>query len=127
MNKITLKTLSFATAQQVFDQVANHLLTQKIKSKGVKYCRYKTAEGLMCAAGCLIGDDEYDEKFETAGSWRSVVENGYVSNTHLYLITDLQDLHDNKIKWDLHEEDLITDIKSNLKTVANRFNLEMKF
>ena len=59
---ITLKTLPQATAQEVFDQITQHLLQQGKAAKSVTgACRYRieTAEGILkCAAGCLIADDE---------------------------------------------------------------------
>lgn len=64
---ITLKTLPNASAQQVFDQVAAHLLTQKEKAKQFNTCKYRVEHRdkvLKCAAGCLIGDDEYEGCFE---------------------------------------------------------------
>lgn len=56
--------------QEVFDKVANHLLTQNRKaintgnlSPYVK-CVYRTDDGLKCAIGCLIPDHLYDTKIE---------------------------------------------------------------
>ena len=67
--KITLTTLAEATQQQVFDQVATHLLVdQREKSytlddDGDDQCAYKMEDDkgntLKCAVGCLISDDEY--------------------------------------------------------------------
>lgn len=71
-NKITLKTMVDATPQQVFDQMATHLLTQAKKSMKGEECYYRGADingepnGLMCAAGCFIADDEYKRTYETA-------------------------------------------------------------
>lgn len=55
---ITLKTLADATEQEVFDQVANHLLTQMKKSEHTRKnpyeyvnCLYRSSDGLKCAAG----------------------------------------------------------------------------
>lgn len=69
---ITLATLADATAQEVFDHVANHLLTQNEVSGGENYgdfmqsCLYRGTpkegsknEKLCCAAGSLISDEEY--------------------------------------------------------------------
>lgn len=98
--QISLKTLESATAQEVFDQVAKHLLTQKQKSVGVHEngrvcCKYRGDNGLKCAVGCLIGDDEYSsEKFENR-AWLTLVDDCVVPFTHMNLIVDLQTLHDN--------------------------------
>lgn len=96
--KITLATLLQATAQQVFDQVAHHLLTQN-KQSGVYTrdgldCMYRGPNGLMCAAGCLIGDDEYKPSFEFKSWGAGLAEAGAVPSAHCNLIQDLQRVHD---------------------------------
>lgn len=91
---ITLKTLEQSTPQQVFDHVATHLLTQNAKSVDcLDSCMYKSPEGLKCAAGCLIADDEYNEEMEDV-VWRMLVRRGVVPEAHMELIGDLQDCHD---------------------------------
>lgn len=101
---ITLKTLPQATAQQIFDQVANHLLTQNKRAGepiidettgleiGVR-CQYKDKNGLKCAAGCLIADNEYDPEFEER-IWEQLTSKNLVPNNHSDLIGELQKLHD---------------------------------
>lgn len=91
---ITLKTLPEATAQQVFDQVARHLLTQMKRSLDyTEDCVYRGAGGLRCAAGCLISDAEYLPGME-GNSWFGLVESKLVPEQHRALISDLQNLHD---------------------------------
>jgi hypothetical protein len=93
---ITLKTLPQATAQEVFDQVARHLLTQNEKayaSNDGGKCFYRLGM-LKCAAGCLIADNEYRQQFETLGEWRNLVDDGLVPDTHEGLISHLQNVHD---------------------------------
>lgn len=108
---ITLATLPYSTAQEVFDQVASHLLTQNAKSVarlGDGYaCAYRGADGMKCAAGCLIGDDEYRPEMEGA-AWCSMTKSefqypgsdpheairGLAPRDHLNLISDLQIVHD---------------------------------
>ena len=129
METITLKTLPTATAQQVFDQVAKHMLTQMQKSEGtfthdsegtftydeVK-CLYRAEGGLKCAAGCLIADDEYDPEMENKG-WPTLVTDGIAPKEHEYLISRLQGLHDNiEPKW----------WKSELEDIATVFGLVFK-
>lgn len=60
------------TAQQIFDTVATHLLQQGRKavirnSEKSESCRYRTPEGLKCAVGCLIEDEEYQPEMEGRG------------------------------------------------------------
>lgn len=99
---ITLATLKDATAQQVFDQVATHLLKQNEQSRShdAFRCFYRNENGLMCAAGCLIADDEYTPEMDKGisyggGSWSSMVNQGTVPPDHRNLISYLQRLHDN--------------------------------
>jgi hypothetical protein len=50
--------------QELFDKVASHLLKQNKRAAtydGRGACRYRTDDGLMCAAGCLIPDELYDK------------------------------------------------------------------
>lgn len=93
---ITLATLPQATAQQVFAQVAIHLLTQKQKSiNDINRCMYRGPYGLKCAAGCLIADDEYSFDFE-GNSWASLMLDfpTMFPENHKQLIGELQYIHD---------------------------------
>jgi len=57
--------LMIMTAQEVLNTVAQHLLTQGQKSvNGASMCRYRNTQGLKCAVGCLLTDDEYSPKME---------------------------------------------------------------
>lgn len=116
---ITLKTLPRANKQQIFDQVAKHMLTQMQKStvineNGDSICSYKNPEGLACAAGCLIADDEYSTKFENQ-TWDSLADWGHVPRRNSELIRFLQKIHDKNepVEW----ENL-------LRELANRYKLE---
>jgi hypothetical protein len=100
MKKVTLKTLAEATPQQVFDQVAKHLLEQgkrstKLNGYEAEICLYRGPEGTMCAAGCLIADSEYKDDMEGM-SWISLVGHNCVPRTHMNLISDLQVIHDER-------------------------------
>jgi hypothetical protein len=95
--KITLATLPQASAQEVFDQVATHLLTQDRQSKNGALCAYRSNDGLMCAAGCLIGDSEYATELDNSGNgntWGLLVGRGWVPSEHAALIRQLQSVHD---------------------------------
>lgn len=102
---ITLATLHLATKQEVFEQVAKHLLKQNAKSGVLAsyedgetlLCKYRAPNGLSCAAGCLIAEDEYHPNFE-GKSWFGLTDptNDYnITDTHDKLINALQDIHDN--------------------------------
>jgi hypothetical protein len=120
---ITLKTLPKATAQEVFDQVAKHLLTQNKACYGhltVGICAYRNDEGLKCAAGCLIADDEYKANWEQLG-WISLVNDGVVPAEHSTLIRELQIIHDesNPDRW----RDLLAELAADYKLNTEALNL----
>jgi hypothetical protein len=52
------------TPQEIFDTVAVHLMTQGKKSQGAGECLYRGPDGLKCAAGVLIPDEDYTPKME---------------------------------------------------------------
>lgn len=101
--QITLKNLAEATQQQIFDQVAEHLLHQNEisahknpKTEFPGYCSYRGPRGLKCAAGCLIADDEYDPMMDsgTDTSWADLATKGAVPQEHTMFIRELQVIHD---------------------------------
>lgn len=98
---ITLKTLHLATAQEVFDQVKTHLLTQMERAVDFNSCKYRTHNGLKCAAGCLIADDEYTMDME-GRTWISLVIDSVAPTNHSGMIRDLQFVHDNynHLEWE---------------------------
>ena len=114
---ITLATLPHATAQEVYSQVRNHLLTQRIKSM-VEFhgCQYHGPDGLMCAAGCLVSDTEYLSEME-GKLWGDIVHQGMAPAVHQELISHLQLIHDMKDP---------ADWEHCLNKLAVDFNLEPK-
>lgn len=52
--------------QEVFDRVASHLIKQNKKSResSIGPCVYRTPQGLSCAVGCLISEEDYDNRVE---------------------------------------------------------------
>lgn len=98
--RITLKTLAQATEQEVFDQVVQHLREQGVQSRSENGCAYRGEGGLMCAAGCLIADDEYvastmDGVADT--TWTQLVSDYIVPDEHATLILRLQVVHDGNV------------------------------
>lgn len=111
---ITLATLKDATEQEVFDQAVNHLLTQNEKSMSDYYegvCAYRGEDGLKCAAGCFISDNEYNTSMETS-TWSQLVNAGRVTECHGILIGRLQYIHDSYDidKWKFQLMDLAKEI-----------------
>lgn len=129
---ITLATLKDATEQQIFDQVARHLIKQKVRAVNeAGMCQYRPGNGLMCAAGCLMTDEEYDVKFDQIGSWLNISEAypDQIPSKHAYFIDMLQKMHDLKGgNWDLAGEGETADYPRRLELFAHsnrlQFNLE---
>lgn len=89
--EINLGNLGQATEQEVFDQVAKHLMGP-LPHRVVVRRLYRDSDR-SCAAGCLIADSEYDEAFE-GNIWTDLVKEGQVPSHHAVLIRELQILHD---------------------------------
>ena len=84
--------------QEIFTQVATHLLTQKKKSTNGKFCQYRGPNGTSCAVGCLISNEFYDRSMEgetVEDILRSYVLPDYMKDAK-NLLCDLQRIHD----WD---------------------------
>lgn len=117
---ITLRTLPKATAQQVFDQSALHLLRQKKKSEEKTStsitCLYRGPNKTMCAAGVFFSKKEFKPQFNSL-DWHSLVVQGDVPQEHENLITALQRVHDgcSPARW-----------KERLQTVADTHGLNTK-
>ena len=121
---MNLKTLHEYSEQEVFDHVALHLMQQNSKSvippttdnwHDAK-CVYRSPDGKMCAAGCLIADDEYKPHMEDS-TWMVLANTGFVPRHHADLIRRLQIAHDAaelKAGFMFEEE---------LRAAAARFNL----
>lgn len=100
---LSVATLNDHTAQEVFDHVAKHLLTQRVASKehvndeGHEFgCAYRGHSGRMCAAGCLISETEYRRAIE-GSVWADAIklmEFDEATISHTKLIHCLQAVHD---------------------------------
>lgn len=111
------------TAQQLFDKVAIHLLTQNGKSLSIIYgedtptCAYRGAGGRSCSIGCLIPDSLYTHEME-----------GKIIGQLLDCFPELiQFIPDRKLSIELqniHDSFLPTEWKSELILAARRLNLD---
>lgn len=111
--------------QEIFDRVYKHMLTQGRRSllnhtNGT--CAYRSNDGLKCAVGCLIDDENYHYGLERYAAHsvvvrlalaKSGVDNIHEGNT-LELLMALQNVHDmaDPIAWE-----------SRLKALATAFGL----
>lgn len=93
--------------QEVFNRVVKHLRQQGMRSMrirdarpGAAGCAYRGDNGTMCAVGCLIADEHYNEWFEGTGVCapdvrEALFNSGVVTDKDtLYLLTSLQQIHD---------------------------------
>jgi len=102
-----VKTLT--TREEIFDYVEARLKEQRCQSlspdgHNAGECAYRGEEGLMCAVGCLIGDDEY-----TSGMEGRLVED-LTEDTlpdrlrpHVSMLQALQIFHDDAGNWSSHK------------------------
>jgi hypothetical protein len=108
------------TAQELFTKVRTHLLAQRKKSLNNKgLCAYRGTNGLKCALGCLIADEDYHPKFE-GGNIRAEtpLRNACgVTDATLSLAGELRRLHD------AIEPELWPD---RLTAIASRFNVTVE-
>lgn len=110
------------TPQEIFDRVVTHLRKQGKKAVienefGDISCLYRTPDGLKCAVGCLIEDDEYDPSFEGKPIGIVCEINAIISKKlckHLCLVCSLQFTHDLCV---------IHDWESRFQFIANNYQL----
>lgn len=127
-----------SSAQEIFDKVVHHLLTQKQRSvlletrASLEYsCAYRGSGGLKCAIGCLIKDEFYSPELEGKGVGSSIISSalmnsgvdlgkpGSADGAYLMrLLTELQTIHDHASidRWE-----------DGLRRLADRFTLEFNW
>jgi len=108
MKDITLSTINEFSRLEIVLFVKEKLLAQNARSVSFDgRCRYRGENGLKCAVGHCITDDEYDEKMELT-TINSVFFNKFnIARGRRALLNALQDIHDihNPAIWrDLFEE-----------------------
>ena len=121
------KEIEIMNQQEIFDKVATHLITQGVQATSVKEsggypsCAYRGDNGTMCAAGCLIPDEEYNPEFEGL-DWVDVeIEIPSLASLTFEghdLISSLQIVHDTKSNWLS-----IDGLKNALRDVASDYGL----
>lgn len=90
------------TKQEVFDRVVTFLRAQGQPSVSDNIgCAYRGEYGAMCAAGCLIQDEFYDECFEGSNVVCShvalaLLNSGVPTDLHPF-VGRLQDIHDGPV------------------------------
>lgn len=111
------------TAQEIFEKVAKHLLTQGCRAEVMGNCKYLTEDGLKCAVGCLIPDGH-------PGQRSSLDSNGllsYFPNLEPFILPQDMDrltaFRFISYLQDIHDLDDVQCWKQGLRTIANRYNL----
>lgn len=86
------------TEQETFEIVSRHLLTQNERSylePPSVVCAYRSPEGLKCAVGILIPDEEYDEGLERNSAISYIMQPLLRKLEHdIILCSRLQGIHD---------------------------------
>jgi len=85
------------TNQEAFDKMVAHLRKQGRRADKNGVCRYRTEEGLMCAVGCLLTDDEYKPGMEGMGVEAMMAAYDIRFGVNENLLAEMQDTHD---AWD---------------------------
>lgn len=121
LTKFDIPLLETGSAQDVFNYIANHLIKQGQPSMGGFACLYRNPDGLSCAAGCLIPDDQYDPNME-GESWDNLVNIwNVVDKRHLNLIMSLQGIHDD---WSAHKD--IDRLLEAAERIAKQYKINWK-
>jgi len=111
--------------QSLFDTVAEHLLTQKIKCENENGCRYMDNEGHRCAIGILLSEEDCMRFDSPSKELIKLIEANGIhdpecsisiedillarpealggAEEYPQLLEDLQSLHDNRspMHWDI--------------------------
>jgi hypothetical protein len=125
----TLATLDQYSAQEVFDFVVRFLRKQGKPATTYSACRYRTSDGLACAVGCLIPNDEIACYLDARlfGESTLLKEWGPQSKAftgwkgeHRDLLIFLQDAHD---RGSQEASDWLYRFLKNARQVAHRLSL----
>lgn len=117
--------------QEIFDFVANHLLTQNKKSvEESGTCLYRCGD-LKCAVGALISDEDYDCNFEMQSlrilSGREKTIFNHIEESRLEFLIHLQTIHDDFLIKEWLEELSILGLRFNLSNkILEKFKTDEK-
>jgi hypothetical protein len=96
------------TAQEIFDVVAEHLLTMPHRAVSERGCSYRGYKNVPCAVGRLITDEEY--RLPSGETLDDLIDNSVLLLSeqhalpnrlvpHVDLLTSLQGAHDHALNW----------------------------
>jgi hypothetical protein len=120
LNNILTSKWTQELKQQIFDQTAEHLLTQSKKALLHGRCWYRSSDGCQCAIGPLISEETYESSME-GKSIEGIIKDFFFdkyNSTVINFLSKLQYIHDcrsvNYWQMDLNDfannHDLKTDI-----------------
>lgn len=115
------------TDQEIFDTVARHLLKQgRPASKRDGACFYRTDDGLKCAAGVLIPDEDYSPWMENQPADQLSYFRSRFSRSALKLIQACQSAHDLGGTAGEHAErgTWLREWKDQMQQIAREFHLD---
>lgn len=108
------------TPQEIFDTVVAHIEAQKVRAHDGLYCCYRTPDGLKCALGCLIPDEDYKPIFEGYMA-DDLLDIGY---TPKWLVENLDMIELLQIAHDVHLEHGLHEWRNQMGAIARRYSLE---
>ncbi len=107
--------------QEVFNTVYKHLLTQRktAQKASTGRCLYRTHDGLRCAVGCLLTDDEARRLDDVTGTVTELYEEGALPDRLVPVLTLLQELQS------VHDTYPVEFWESHLMRVARTYELSV--
>ena len=108
--------------QEAFDIMVQHLRKQGRKSvspNDPNDCAYRGADGLKCAIGALLSDNEYKAEFE-GNSVNCLLDYGLLRDLDIGLLMDMQNIHDFAPvhRWEARFQDVAEDYELTLPEVT---------
>lgn len=112
------------TAQEIFDRVARHMLTQKKRAYGQGKCLYHTSDGLQCAVGALIDVQRY-KPFMECGTIRSLISTLSQRPEYADMVEEFS-AHEDLLSWlqSIHDGGVEITWESQLRNLAQKHNLQ---
>lgn len=109
------------TAQEIFNTVWAAMIAQGEQSRDGGACLYRGPQGLKCAVGHLLTDDEA-RAVPNGSSVLSLYADGFLPerlHPHIDLLIGLQRAHDHEAI----EDEWLETFKKRARRIANGFNL----
>jgi|694.fasta_scaffold25162_3 hypothetical protein len=92
--------------QEIFNTVAKHLFKQGKRSVDERFCRYHNNDGLKCAVGILVSEEEYFPEMDMGNKTIKTLLQHHEDKfptwmkENLGLVQALQSVHDKQNNWE---------------------------